>query len=218
MYTYDLVVIGGGSGGYAAARTARDLGASVAIVDPGPLGGLCILRGCMPSKTLIATGDLMQEIREAGVLGVRANEPRIDFRAMMERKREVIQGFADYRIEGLETFPIVTGHARFISERELQVGNDVVSAKSFIIGTGSVIAPPVVPGLEETGYIDSDAALDLDRPPRSLLVLGGGYVAVELGQFFSRIGIPTTMIIRAKHLLSTADTDVGETLTRELRE
>ncbi|MBV8355059.1 MAG: dihydrolipoyl dehydrogenase [Candidatus Eremiobacteraeota bacterium] len=194
------------------------MGASVAIVDPGPLGGLCILRGCMPSKTLIATGDLMQEIREAGVLGVRANEPRIDFRAMMERKREVIQGFADYRIEGLETFPIVTGHARFISERELQVGNDVVSAKSFIIGTGSVIAPPVVPGLEETGYIDSDAALDLDRPPRSLLVLGGGYVAVELGQFFSRIGIPTTMIIRAKHLLSTADTDVGETLTRELRE
>src|SRR5690349_15312438 len=114
---FDLVVIGGGSGGYAAARTARDLGARVAIGDHGPLGGLCILRGCMPSKTLIASGDLMQEIREAGVLGVRAGEPKIDFKAMMERKREVIKGFADYRIEGLETFDLFPGRARFLNER-----------------------------------------------------------------------------------------------------
>lgn len=215
---YDLVVIGGGSGGYAAARTARDLGARVAIADVGPLGGLCILRGCMPSKTLIASSDLMHEIREAGVLGVSSTEPRIDFRTMIERKREVIKGFADYRIEGLETFDLYDGSAQFLDEQRLAVGNAVLHAPNFVVGTGSVIAPPAVLGLEETGYIDSDGALDLDAPPSSVIVLGGGYVAVELGQFFSRVGVATTIVIRKPRLLSATDADVGEALTGYLRD
>ncbi|MBV8602126.1 MAG: dihydrolipoyl dehydrogenase [Candidatus Eremiobacteraeota bacterium] len=215
---YDLLVVGGGSGGYAAARTARALGANVAIVDQGPLGGLCILRGCMPSKTLIATSDLMHEIREAGGLGVRAAEPRVDFRATIERKREVIRGFADYRIEGLQTFELIEGPARFLSDRELAVGDRVLRAPNFIIATGSVVAPPAFPGLSEVGYIDSDAALDLDAPPKSLIVLGGGYVAIELGQFFARIGVPTTIVIRSPRLLTAADNDIGEALTGYLRD
>lgn len=215
---YDLVVVGGGSGGYAAARTARDLGARVAIADVGPLGGLCILRGCMPSKTLIATGDLMQEIRESGVLGVRAGEPKIDFRATIERKREVIKGFADYRIEGLSTFDLYSGEARFLGENALQAGDVEVHAPRFIIATGSEIAPPIFPGLVETGYIDSDDALDLEEPPSSMIVLGGGYVAVELGQFYSRIGTATTIVIRSPRLLSSTDDDVGQALTGYLRD
>lgn len=216
--TYDLIVIGGGSGGYAAARTARDLGARVAIADAGPLGGLCILRGCMPSKTLIASGDLMHEIREADVLGVRSNEPKIDFRAMIERKRELIQSFADYRIEGLETFELYPGEARFIDDVHLSVGAAMLHAPNFVVATGSVIAPAAFAGLEETGYIDSDAALDLDAPPSSMIVLGGGYVAVELGQFFSRVGVATTILIRKPRLLSDTDDDVGEALTEYLRD
>lgn len=215
---FDLVVVGGGSGGYAAARTARDLGARVAIADRGPLGGLCILRGCMPSKTLIASGDLMHEIREAGELAVRVGDPKIDFHAMIERKRSVIKGFADYRIEGLQTFPLFSGEARFLSERELQVGETILRANHFVIATGSITAPPMFPGLTETGYIDSDAALDLEEPPQSLIVLGGGYVAVELGQFYSRVGVPTSMIFRAPHVLSGADDDIGNALTGYLRD
>ena len=88
------MVIGGGSGGYAAARTARELGASVAIVDHGPLGGLCILNGCMPSKTLLASSDRAQDIRESGVLGIAPSEPRIDLKAIFERKRAVVGGVA----------------------------------------------------------------------------------------------------------------------------
>jgi pyruvate/2-oxoglutarate dehydrogenase complex dihydrolipoamide dehydrogenase (E3) component len=88
----------------------------------------------------------------------------------------------------------------------------------FVVATGSTIAPPAVPGLAEVGYIDSDDALDLDNPPRSLVVLGGGYVAVELGQFFSRIGIPVTYVIRAGHVLSQVDEDIGTALTGYLRE
>lgn len=215
--SFDLIVIGAGSGGYAAARTARALGASVAFVDPGPLGGLCILRGCMPSKTLLATSDAAHEMREARHLGVNGGEPEVDFPMIMARKREIIQGFADYRIEGIETFPVFRNPARFLSAKEIQVGAQVLTARRFVIGTGSVIAPPVLPGLVEAGYIDSDQALELTEKPKSLIVLGGGFVACELGQFFARIGVATTILIRAPHLLSGEDTDIGEGLTEYFR-
>jgi len=218
QHAFDLIVVGAGSGGYAAARTARDLGANVALVDRGPLGGLCILAGCMPSKTLIATGDAAHDVREARALGVNAGEPNVDFKAVMKRKREIIKGFADYRIEGIETFPVFSGEATFASPHVLHVGDDVLIAKAFVIATGSTVAPPVFPGLEEAGYIDSDEALDREVPPRSLIVLGGGYVGCELGQFYARIGVPTTILIRSPQLLSAEDADVGEGLTRYLRE
>jgi pyruvate/2-oxoglutarate dehydrogenase complex dihydrolipoamide dehydrogenase (E3) component len=215
---FDLVVVGAGSGGYAAARVARELGASVALVDRGPLGGLCILRGCMPSKTLIATGDAAYEVRHAGVLGVHAGEPAIDFPEVMRRKREIIGGFTDYRVAGIETFPVFHGTAAFESPHRLRVGDDVLEGKAFVIATGSSIAPAALPGLAEAGFIDSDAALELDAPPRSLVVLGGGYVGSELGQFFARIGVPTTIVIRSGHLLTAEDEDLGVGLTEYFRE
>ncbi len=216
---YDLVIVGAGSGGYAAARTARDLGASVAMVDPGPLGGLCILRGCMPSKTLLATSDRAQEVREAGELGVRAAVPSIDLPFVMARKREVIGGFTDYRVEALRSFPLYEGAARFVSPTQVLVGDDLrLEGKSFVVATGSIVAPPALIGLAQAGYIDSDEALEIASLPASLIVLGGGYVATELGQFFARLGVRTTMIIRAKHLLSHEDRDVGESLTDAFRD
>jgi pyruvate/2-oxoglutarate dehydrogenase complex dihydrolipoamide dehydrogenase (E3) component len=216
---YDLVVVGAGSGGYAAARTARDLGASVALVDHGPLGGLCILRGCMPSKTLLASSDLVADIREGKELGVSAGPPTIDLAHIFARKREVIQDFADYRIEGIKSFPLYEGLAAFESEHVLRVGDDVrLEARAFVIATGSVVAPPVVPGLVEAGYVDSDAVLDTARLPQSIVVLGGGYVGSELGQFLARMGVQTTFLIRAKHLLSTEDADVGDAVTFYFRQ
>jgi pyruvate/2-oxoglutarate dehydrogenase complex dihydrolipoamide dehydrogenase (E3) component len=215
---FDLVVIGAGSGGYAAARTARELGATVALVDRGPLGGLCILRGCMPSKTLIATGDVAHEIRHAHELGVHSSEPAVDFAAVMARKREIIQGFTDYRVAGIETFPVFHGEASFESPHKLRVGDDVLEGKAFVIATGSTIVPPMFPGLAETGYIESDDALELEAPPKSLVILGGGYVGSELGQFYARIGVPTTIVIRSNQLLTDEDTDVGEGLTEYFRQ
>ncbi len=218
-HTYDLLVVGGGSGGFAAARTARALGAEVGIVDAGPLGGLCILRGCMPSKTLLASGDAAHLIRNSGALGVHAGEPRIDIGAIVARKRKLVGGFADYRIEQLEHFPIHRGPARFLSAHEVAVGeHTVIRAEHIIVATGSVGAPPVVPGLAEAGYIDSDAALELERLPESLAVLGGGYVASELGQYFARLGVPTTMLLRSNHLLTGEDDDVGDELTAAFRD
>jgi pyruvate/2-oxoglutarate dehydrogenase complex dihydrolipoamide dehydrogenase (E3) component len=217
---HHLVVIGAGSGGFAAARTARDLGADVALVDHGPLGGLCILRGCMPSKTLIASSDAAQDMRDAAELGVHAGNITIDFPHIMRRKRELIKGFADYRIEGIETFPLYSGHATFLSPTELQVGDDqILVADKYIIATGSSVAPAsAVHGLQDVGYIDSDGALELHELLKSLIVLGGGYIGCELGQFFARMGVKTSIVLRSAHLLSGEDHDVGEALTEYYRE
>ena len=219
-HKHRIVVVGAGSGGFAAARTARDLGADVALVDHGPLGGLCILRGCMPSKTLIASSDAVHDVREARELGVHAEKISIDFGHIMRRKARLIKGFADYRIEGIEKFPLYMGRARFLSERELQVGDDVViEGEKFIIATGSVVAPAsAVHGLQETGFIDSDGALEVQQLPRSLIVLGGGYIGCELGQFFARMGVRTSIVLRSAHVLSAEDDDIGEALTGYLRD
>jgi pyruvate/2-oxoglutarate dehydrogenase complex dihydrolipoamide dehydrogenase (E3) component len=244
-HAYDVIVIGAGSGGYAAARTARELGASVALVDKGPLGGLCILRGCMPSKALLASSDAAFDAREAGALGVHASGISVDMPFIAARKRGLVQSFAEYRIEGIRTFPLYEGDASFVSASELRVsachpepreGSDchpersersersrrtaadvILEAKSFIIATGSVVAPPAFPGLAETGYLDSDAVLELERIPASVVVLGGGYTACELGQFLSRMGARTTMVVRST-LLSHSDDDVSATLVEAFEE
>jgi len=172
----------------------------------------------MPSKTLLATADLLHDVRTAAELGVRVGAPQLDYRALAERKRRLVREWADYRIAGIETFPVFRGEAEFESATLLRVGEERLSAPRFVIATGSKVAPAAVPGLAEAGFIDSDEALDLDAPPASVIVLGGGYVGCELGQFFHRAGVATTIVIRAAHLLSGEDADVGMGLTEYFRE
>jgi len=216
---HDLIVIGAGSAGYAAARTARDVGCDVALVDPGPLGGLCILRGCMPSKALLASSDALEDALDASALGIEVGNVGIRMPFIAARKRALVKEFADYRIEGIEKFPLYFGPARFVSPTQIVVGGaTTLEAPKFVIATGSVVAPATIPGLEETGYIDSDAVLELEEIPKSAIVLGGGYTACELGQFLSRMGARTTMLIRSGHLLTQSDDDVGGALTKYFRD
>lgn len=217
-HKHDVVIVGAGSGGYAAARTSRDFGCDVAMVDVGPLGGLCILRGCMPSKALIASSDAIYDAREAEQLGIGVTGLRADIPAIFARKRMLVKEFADYRVEGIERFPLYMGPARFLSPTELAVGDGgVVEANHFVIATGSVVPPAALAGLVETGYVDTDGVLELERIPESVVVLGGGYTACELGQFLSRMGAKTTILIRSGHLLTEADDDVGDALTGYFR-
>ncbi len=216
---HELIVIGAGSAGYAAARTARDVGCDVALVDSGPLGGLCILRGCMPSKTLLASSDALQDARDARALGIDVEEASVRMGFIAARKRALVQEFADYRIEGIEAFPLYFGAARFLSPTRVAVGDEtILEAPTFVVATGSVVAPPALPGLAETGYVDSDEVLELEEIPTSAVVLGGGYTACELGQFLSRMGARTTMLIRSGHLLTQSDDDVGDALTGYFRD
>ena len=216
----DVVVIGGGSAGYAAARAAADLGARVGIVDKGPLGGLCILRGCMPSKTLLRSSDIMSLIRRAKEFGLGASNLRVDLAAINDRKRRLIKGFADYRIEQLKSkrFKLIRGSARFESATRIRVGSKTVDAGSFVIATGSVHKKVAVPGLEDVGYITSDDALDLRKLPRSMIVLGGGPIATELGQFYCRMGTRTTLIQRSGHIQSASDEDLARPVEARFRE
>ena len=217
---HDVVIIGGGSAGYAAARTARDAGADVAIVDQGPLGGLCILRGCMPTKAFLQSSEMKAMMNRAREFGLAPVTPRADLSAIVDRKNRLVQEFADYRIAALRDprFTLYESHAEFISPHDILAGNMRIHGQAFVIATGSTPHEVCIPGLDEAGYQTSDTILDLRRPPVSLLVLGGGPVAVELGQFFARIGTKVTILQRKATLLSHMDADVGRALEVSFRE
>lgn len=218
---FDMVVIGAGSAGFAAARTASEQGATVALIEKGPLGGLCILWGCMPSKALLRSAEIGRLVSASRLWGVETGEVRLDFQAVMARKERLIKGFADYRIQqihALERTELVMGHARFVAPDRIRVGEREIQGEHFVIATGSKPLVPPIPGLEETGYLLSDDALSLTAPPPSMLVLGGGVIAVELGQFYSRMGVEVTLIEAAPHLLPKEDPDVSVALEEALRE
>ncbi len=217
---FDVVVIGGGSAGYAAASTAQSAGAKVAIVDKGPLGGLCILRGCMPTKTILRSSDIFSLMRRAKEFGLSVQNPSADLAAINDRKNQLIAEFASYRVEQLNDprFTLIQENASFISQDVLKVGGKTLTAKSFIIATGSSIAEFPVNGLAESGYLTSDDILELRQAPESMIVLGAGPVAVELAQFFCRIGTRTTLIQRSEHILSKGDEDLARPVEARFRE
>ncbi len=217
---FDVVVIGAGSAGYAAARTASGMGATVALIEKGPIGGLCILWGCMPSKALLRSAEIAHLVSDARRWGVETGEVRPDFQAIMARKDGMIKGFADYRIRKIHDLPrteLVMGHARFVAPDRIQVGPRLIRGERFVIATGSKPQRPPIPGLSEVGYLVSDEVLGLASPPRSMLVIGGGVIAVELGQFFARMGVEVTVIEAAATLLPQEDADVSEALREALR-
>ena len=218
MNEFDFVVVGGGSGGYAAARTAAGEGLRTAVIDGSEeLGGLCILRGCMPSKTLIESANRLQDLREAVEFGLHAGNPGFDGPKIIERKKRLISGFAQYRAEQLGSgrFELVRGHARFAGPdklvvRLLQGGEQTITARSILVATGSVIRHPDIPGLNEAGPLVSDDVLDNPHPPKSLIVLGAGPVALELAYYHRALGADVTVLQRSKQVLSSLDRDVAD--------
>lgn len=218
--SHDIIVIGGGSAGYAAARTAQAAGADVAIVDHGPLGGLCILRGCMPTKAILRSAEVGALLRRSREFGFSTGGTRADLSAIVDRKNRLVREFTDYRVRQLQDpeFTLYQERAAFRSPHEITAGDVVLSARSFIISTGSSPSLVPVPGLSEAGYLTSDSILDLRMQPESLIVLGGGPVAVELGQFFARVGSRVTILQRGRTILSQMDEDVGIALEAALRE
>ncbi len=217
---FDVVVIGGGSGGYAAARTAQEAGAKVAIIDHGPLGGLCILKGCMPTKTILRSSDVMALMKRSQEFGLLPVQATADLSAINDRKNRIIGEFAKYRTEQLKDprFTLFEDMATFISPHEVRVGTQTLRAKNFIIATGSKIAHFPIPGLEDTGYITSDDVLEMREAPKSMIVLGAGPVAVELAQFLARIGVKISLIQRSHHILSSGDEDIARPVEARLRE
>jgi pyruvate/2-oxoglutarate dehydrogenase complex dihydrolipoamide dehydrogenase (E3) component len=218
--SHDVIIIGGGSAGYAAARTAEAEGANVGIIDHGPLGGLCILRGCMPTKTILRSSDIAALIRRAPEFGLHTSNLQANLSAIIDRKNHLIKEFTDYRIQALQhpRFTLYQEKAHFLSSTLIQAGPHQLSAKAFIVATGSIVSRIPIPGLEEVGYLTSDDALELRKSPDSLIVLGGGAVALELAQFFSRIGVKVSLIQRSEQIMSQADNDLALPVEAKLQE
>ncbi|MEI8292751.1 MAG: NAD(P)/FAD-dependent oxidoreductase [bacterium] len=222
---YDFVVIGGGSAGYAGARTAAALGLRVAVVEGGVhVGGLCILRGCMPSKALLESARRFRVLTRAGEFGLACDNPRFDASAIIARKRRLIAEFADYRREQLESgrFDFFRGRAEFCHAKEVRIvsadgSSTTLRGKSFLIATGSEISTPPVPGLAEAGCLTSDDILDLEEIPKSLIVLGAGPVALEMASYGRSFGAEVTILQRSPQILSGSDPDAAAALEKALR-
>jgi pyruvate/2-oxoglutarate dehydrogenase complex dihydrolipoamide dehydrogenase (E3) component len=221
---YDFIVIGGGSAGYAGAATAVRLGLRTLVVEGGrEIGGLCILRGCMPSKALLESAHRALAIREAAEFGLRADYHGADGAAIRARKRRLIGEFADYRRGQLESgrFDFVRGYARFVDAQTIDVqlvdgGEQRVRGRAFLIATGSEVSVPSIPGLADAGFWTSDDVLDAETIPKSVCILGGGAIALELASFYGGLGVPTTVIQRSAHVLREADEDIADALTAAL--
>ena len=222
MSEFDLVVVGGGSAGYAAARTAAGEGLRTAVIDgSAELGGLCILRGCMPSKTLIESANRLQDMREAAEFGLHAKDTGFDGSKIIERKRRLISEFAQYRADQLESgkFELIRGHAKFTNANELTVrllggAEQSIRAKTILVATGSTIRHPDIPGLAEAKPLTSDVVLDNEKPPKSLIVLGAGPVALEMAHYHRALGAEVTVVQRSKQVLSSMDRDVADAVQR----
>ncbi len=222
---YDFLIIGGGSAGYAAARTAVARGLQTAVIDGADeLSGLCILRGCMPSKTLLASASRFHSMQRASEFGLRATGLEVRGDEIIARKRRLIGEFADYRQQQLESgkFALIRGYARFSDAHTVEValregGSRTVTAKTILLATGSVVTPAPLAALREMDCWTSDDVLDSEHLPASVIILGGGAIAVELATYYAGLGRHTTVIQRSPHLLTGTDTDLADALAAGLR-
>jgi pyruvate/2-oxoglutarate dehydrogenase complex dihydrolipoamide dehydrogenase (E3) component len=220
-FDYDVAVLGGGSSGYAAARTAAGAGLRTVVIEGGrEVGGLCILRGCMPTKALLYAAEARHLAQYGTLWGMRANDAPFDWSAVMARKDALIKEFADYRVQQLTSgqFAFLRALARFTGPHTLALDNgQALTANHFVISTGSVVAKPPLPQLAGVGYLTSDDALALKKLPKSLLILGGGAVAVEFAQLFARFDVEVTLLQRGERVLKEFDPDATNAIEAVLR-
>lgn len=223
MDSLDFVVIGGGSAGYAAARTAARQGLKTALVEGADeLGGLCILHGCMPSKTLIESANRFQAMREADEFGLYAGELGFSGKEIIERKRRLIREFARYRVGQLKSgeFELIRGVAKFTGPHRVEIarhggGTRALEARAILVATGSVIHRPPFPGMLDARPLTSDDVLENPNVPASLIVLGAGPVAMELAHYHAALGTRVTILQRSGQVLKTMDADVAGIIHHE---
>jgi mycothione reductase len=216
---YDVIVIGSGCGALISDEAAEH-GLKTALVDKGPLiGGTCLNWGCIPSKMLIYAADKIVEIQEARKLGITAEIINIDFNSIMERMRKSRQESQIHiraGIEQSENLDFYEGEGHFIADYTLEVNGEKLKGEKIFIASGSRPLVPPIPGLEKTKYLTNESVLELNERPDSLIIIGGGYIAVEYGHFFAALGTKVTILEMADRLVLSEEPEIAELLKREL--
>lgn len=219
---YDLVILGSGSAAFAAAIKASELGARVAMTEHRAIGGTCVNVGCIPSKNLIQAAELYYAPAHTSYQGLGTRSGKFDFSALIRQKDRLVQTLRRKKYidiaEADEKITILKGYARFLSKHQLQVGDRVVEALRFLIATGSRPCIPEFPGIDKVAYLTSTEAFQLKKLPKSMVIIGGGAIALELGQMFHRFGTKITILERGRRVLSGWDDEVAEAIQRILIE
>jgi mercuric reductase len=221
---FDLVILGSGSTAFAAALRAQELGKTAVMTEERLLGGTCVNRGCLPSKNLIEAARLVHHAGHPRYPGLSPAALAVDFGALVAQKDEVVADYRDKKYRSLlgGQFSVLEGHAEFADPHTIQVGSERVVGEKVLIATGSRPVLPEIEGLADVPYLTSDLltsgeAVELKSLPRSLLVVGGGYIALELGQMFRRLGSDVTLVERSNGILAHGyEPEVGPTLAAVL--
>lgn len=219
---FDLAVIGAGSAGFSAAIRAAELGARVALIGHGTIGGTCVNVGCVPSKTLIRAAETLHQARAASrFAGIEAEARVRNWQAVVAQKDELVGSLRTSKyldlLSAYQGTAYIGARARLRAEGGVAANGEVVQAGKIILATGASPSLPPIPGMDEVPYLTSTTALALERLPESLLVIGGGYIGCELGQMFARVGVRVTIVFRSR-LLPGAEPEIGEALGRYLRD
>lgn len=217
-----VVVIGGGPGGYVAAIRAAQLGAEVALVEKENLGGTCLNVGCIPTKALLHSAELYEEAKEGAKYGVIASDVKVDFLKVQERKKAVTKQLVS-GVKGLlasNKVKVVSGEASFISKDTIEVktekGTEKIKADKFIIATGSIPAKPPIPGIDSKQCIDSTGALELQEVPKSMVIVGGGVIGVEIATLYSALGCKIVVIEMLDEILPMMDGELTKMIRAKL--
>jgi mercury(II) reductase len=221
MQAYDLAVIGAGSAGFSAAITAAEQGAHVALIGHGTIGGTCVNVGCVPSKNLIRATEALHHFKAASRFGgIRGAGHVDDWGAVIRQKDELVTSLRQAKyidlLPSYNTIAYLKGRAR-LTERGIQVDGNLVNAGKVIVATGASPSLPPIPGITDVPYLTSTSALEIERLPKSLLVIGGGYIGCELGQMFARAGVGVT-IVDIVPILSAVEPDIAKALAEYLRD
>jgi mycothione reductase len=218
MEKFDVLVIGSGSGMIIAA-SAVGSGVKTALIESGPIGGTCLNRGCVPSKILIHPADVALMIREAGNIGIETNVDSVNFQNIMDRMHRVVTEDVERQTKAIEIDRKLTWFkdvAEFTSDYTLKTGDQTVRADKIFIVSGARPAIPPLKGIEDINYLTSDTVLNLKTLPKSMVIIGGGYIATEYGHFFSSLGTTVTIIQRNSRMLPEEEPEVSELLTEEM--